>query len=58
MLNASLQELSSLLAAKSLSSVELTKGLLARIARLNPTYNAFITIDEEMSAAVVVAEPE
>jgi aspartyl-tRNA(Asn)/glutamyl-tRNA(Gln) amidotransferase subunit A len=51
MLNASLRELADLLGAKKISSVELTRGLLDRIARLNPTYNAFITVDEEASLA-------
>jgi aspartyl-tRNA(Asn)/glutamyl-tRNA(Gln) amidotransferase subunit A len=51
MLNASLKELSGLLAAKRISSVELTQTMLGRIARLNSTYNAFITIDEEASLA-------
>ena len=45
MLNASLIELSAALAARKVSSVELTKLCLARIARLNPELNAFITVD-------------
>jgi len=51
MLNASLRELADLLGAKKISSVELTRALLDRIARLNPTYKAFITVDEEASLA-------
>ena len=47
MLNASLGELSSALSAKKVSSVELTRGCLRRIARLNGELNAFITVDEE-----------
>ncbi len=51
MLNASLAELSSALAAKRVSSVELTRLFLARIAALNDALNAFITVDEERSLA-------
>ena len=45
MINASLKQLSQALAAKQISSVELTQLFLDRIARLNPTLNAFITVD-------------
>ena len=45
MLNASLIELSAALAARKVSSVELTQLFLARIAGLNPELNAFITVD-------------
>ena len=51
MLNASLAELSSALAAKKLSSVELTRMCLQRIGRLNGELNAFITVDEALSVA-------
>ena len=51
MLNASLAELASALAAKRVSSVELTQHFLARIAALNGALNAFITVDEERSLA-------
>ena len=51
MLNATLAELASALAAKRISGVELTKLFLARIAALNGTLNAFITVDEERSLA-------
>ena len=54
MLNASLKELSKQLAEKKLSSVELTSFFLQRIKTLNPDYNAFITINEEMSLAQAV----
>jgi aspartyl-tRNA(Asn)/glutamyl-tRNA(Gln) amidotransferase subunit A len=50
-LNASLAELSSALAAKKLSSVELTRLFLERIGRLNGELNAFITVDEAVSVA-------
>ena len=46
MLNASLAQLSSALAARKISSVELTRLFLARIGKLNPDLNAFITVDE------------
>lgn len=47
MLNASLIELSAALAAKKLSSVELTGLFLDRVSRLNGELNAFITVDRE-----------
>jgi aspartyl-tRNA(Asn)/glutamyl-tRNA(Gln) amidotransferase subunit A len=49
MINASLKELSLALASKKVSSVELTQLFLDRIERLNPTLNAFITVDREKS---------
>ncbi|TDI79554.1 MAG: Asp-tRNA(Asn)/Glu-tRNA(Gln) amidotransferase GatCAB subunit A, partial [Betaproteobacteria bacterium] len=49
MLNSSLKQLSALLAAKKVSSVELTREFLRRVKVLNQEYNAFITINEEMS---------
>jgi aspartyl-tRNA(Asn)/glutamyl-tRNA(Gln) amidotransferase subunit A len=42
-----LAELAALLAAGKTSSVELCQDYLARIAALNPTLNAFITVDAE-----------
>ncbi|MDN5753273.1 MAG: Asp-tRNA(Asn)/Glu-tRNA(Gln) amidotransferase subunit GatA [Nitrosospira sp.] len=51
MLNFSLKQLSALLAAKKISSAELTGEFLRRSRTLNPDYNAFITIDEEASLA-------
>jgi aspartyl-tRNA(Asn)/glutamyl-tRNA(Gln) amidotransferase subunit A len=50
-LNATLLELGSALSAKKVSSVELTRQFLGRIARLNGELNAFITVDEERSLA-------
>ena len=47
MINASLKELSQALAAKKVSSVELSSLFLDRIERLNPTLNAFVTVDRE-----------
>ncbi|HTT36665.1 MAG TPA: Asp-tRNA(Asn)/Glu-tRNA(Gln) amidotransferase subunit GatA [Burkholderiales bacterium] len=51
MLNASLSELSSALARRAVSSVELTKLFLERAQRLNATLNAFITLDPEATLA-------
>ncbi|HEX4927399.1 MAG TPA: Asp-tRNA(Asn)/Glu-tRNA(Gln) amidotransferase subunit GatA [Burkholderiales bacterium] len=51
MLNATLSELAGRLAKRELSSVELTRACLARIARLNGELNAFITVDEERALA-------
>ena len=47
MLNLSVSELSAALAARQVSSVELTKAFLGRIGGLNAGLNAFITVDEE-----------
>ncbi|MBS1160488.1 MAG: gatA [Proteobacteria bacterium] len=55
MINASLKQLSQALAAKQISSLELTQLFVDRIARLNPTLNAFITIDAEKSLAAARA---
>jgi len=43
--------LSAALRERRLSSVELTQGLLDRIARLDPGLNAFITVDRERALA-------
>ena len=51
MFNATLKQLSALLAQKKLSSVELTQFYLDRIARLDPGLNAFVTVDAEKSLA-------
>ena len=51
MIYASLKELSAALAARKISSVELTRRYLERIERLNPALNAFITVDAEKSLA-------
>jgi aspartyl-tRNA(Asn)/glutamyl-tRNA(Gln) amidotransferase subunit A len=47
--NATLRSLSSSLAARAFSSVELTRHFVNRINRLNPKYNCFITLDPERS---------
>jgi len=51
MLNASLKRLSTQLAQKKISSVELTQLHLDRIVRLNPALNAFVTVDAGRSLA-------
>ena len=53
MLNAPVIELSAALAAKKVSSVELTGLFLARIAKLNPELNAFITVAGERSVIII-----
>jgi len=50
-LEATLAELSAALAAKRVSSVELTGAFLDRVGKLNPDLNAFITVDRERSLA-------
>ena len=49
MLNSTVTELSDALAARKISSVELTRLFLDRIKGLNGRLNAFITVDEEHS---------
>ncbi|HTH95335.1 MAG TPA: Asp-tRNA(Asn)/Glu-tRNA(Gln) amidotransferase subunit GatA [Rhodocyclaceae bacterium] len=51
MINASLRELSDALAAKKVSSVELSALFLDRIEKLNPTLNAFVTLDRAKTLA-------
>ncbi|MCL2523039.1 MAG: Asp-tRNA(Asn)/Glu-tRNA(Gln) amidotransferase subunit GatA [Betaproteobacteria bacterium] len=51
MIEKSLRQLGQALAAREISSVELTSLFLDRIARLNPEINAFITVDREQSLA-------
>ena len=51
MIERSLSSLSQALATKEISSVELTQLYLDRIARLNPTINAYVTVDAEKSLA-------
>lgn len=55
MINASLKQLSQALAAKQISSVELTQLFLDRINRFNPTLNAFVTVDADKSLAAARA---
>ena len=49
MLNYSLKQMGAALRAKEISSVELTRLYLERIAAHNPVYNAYITTDEKTS---------
>ena len=49
MLNASLKQLAHQLAARKISSIELTEIFIERIKTLNKDLNAFITVNEEMS---------
>ena len=58
MLNASLKELTAALAQKKISSVELTRLFLGRVAKLNGSLNAFITVDAEKSVAQARAADE
>jgi aspartyl-tRNA(Asn)/glutamyl-tRNA(Gln) amidotransferase subunit A len=51
MIYASLKTLSTALAARKISSVELARIYLDRIERLNPALNAFITVDAEKTLA-------
>lgn len=55
MFNASLKQLSLQLAEKKISSTELTTEFLNRIKKLNAEYNAFITVNEEISLAQACA---
>jgi len=47
--HSSLKDLSAALAARKLSSIEATELLLERIKALNPSYNCFVSLDEERS---------
>ncbi|UTA48804.1 Asp-tRNA(Asn)/Glu-tRNA(Gln) amidotransferase subunit GatA [Simiduia sp. 21SJ11W-1] len=49
--NKTLAELSAGLQAKTWSSVELTQHFLDRIKRLDPNYNSFITVTEDVALA-------
>ena len=55
MIFAALKALSAAIAARKISSVELTRLYLERIERLNPALNAFITVDAEKSLAAARA---
>ncbi len=58
MLNASLADLSAALAARKVSSVELTQLFLDRIGTVDPGLNAFITVDPGRSLAEARAADE
>ncbi|HNA30401.1 MAG TPA: amidase family protein, partial [Thiobacillaceae bacterium] len=50
-----LKQISALLAEGKTSSVELTRDYLGRIQALNPTLNAFVTVDPDRSLAEAAA---
>jgi aspartyl-tRNA(Asn)/glutamyl-tRNA(Gln) amidotransferase subunit A len=51
MINSSLKQFSQMLAKKEISSVELTQAFLQRIDTLNPSINAYITLDKDKTLA-------
>ena len=55
MLNSTVKQLASDLAAKRVSSIEVTQYFINRIKLLGGVYNAFISIDEEKSLAAARA---
>ena len=55
MIHMTLKQLSEALAAKDVSSVELSTLFLDRIARLNPEINAFVTVDREQTLNMAAA---
>ena len=55
MIDATVAELAAALRARTLSSVELTRALLARIEAAQPALNAFVTVDAEGALAQAAA---
>ena len=55
MIDKTLKQLSGALAAREISSVELTRLYLERIEKIDPQLNAFITVDSEKSLAQAAA---
>ncbi|GHU05154.1 glutamyl-tRNA(Gln) amidotransferase subunit A [Betaproteobacteria bacterium] len=55
MIDKTLRQLSQALAAREISSVELTRLYLERIERFNPQINAYITVDREKTLAQAAA---
>lgn len=51
MINSSLKQFSQMLASKKISSVELMHAFLKRIDALNPSINAYITLDKDKTLA-------
>ncbi|HEX5393603.1 MAG TPA: Asp-tRNA(Asn)/Glu-tRNA(Gln) amidotransferase subunit GatA [Rhodocyclaceae bacterium] len=51
-INASLKELSTALASKQVSAVELASLFLDRVEKFNPAINAFVTVDREETIAM------
>ncbi len=58
MIDSSLKQLSAALAGKQVSAAELATLFLDRIERLNPTINAFVTIDRDRTLAQARAADE
>jgi aspartyl-tRNA(Asn)/glutamyl-tRNA(Gln) amidotransferase subunit A len=58
MTDSSLTELAAALSERRVSSVELTRDALARIATANPALNAFISVDEEGALTAARAADE
>ena len=58
MIDSSLKQLSAALAGKQVSAAELATVFLERIERLNPTINAFVTIDRDRTLAQARAADE
>ena len=57
MIHATLKELTRALAARELSSRELVSAYLDRIAAVNPTLNAFISVAERDNALAALMLP-
>ena len=55
MINSSLKQLGAMLQAKQISSAEMTREFLKRIARHNPDFNAYISLDQEKTLAQAAA---
>jgi aspartyl-tRNA(Asn)/glutamyl-tRNA(Gln) amidotransferase subunit A len=55
MINSSLKQLATMLASKEISSVEMTREFLQRIAQHNPEINAFVTLDQDKTLAQAAA---
>ncbi len=55
MIDKTLKQLAQALAAKEISSVELSTLFLDRIERLNPDINAFVTVDREQTLSMAAA---
>jgi aspartyl-tRNA(Asn)/glutamyl-tRNA(Gln) amidotransferase subunit A len=58
MIQSSLKQLSAALAAKRISSAELASQFLDRIERLNPSLNAFVTVERDRTLAMARAADE
>ena len=50
-------ELAAMIRARTLSPVELTRAVLERIARLNPTLNAFCTVTADLAMDAAGGQP-